>query len=220
VTSFLLPVCLVTALVDWLAVARGWRPLEYFAKPAVMVLLLVWLLVSMPGGSAPVWFAAGIGCSLVGDVLLMLPRSRVMQGGLAFLLAHLAYTTGFNLVPPTASLPGILVGLAVTLLSWQLYRRLAAGAYRNDRRMAALILIYTIAITLMLISALLNLFKAGWILQAALLVSLGAMSFYLSDSLLAWNRFVTPSRYGRLPEMITYHLGQILIISGVILQFR
>ncbi len=219
-TSILLLACLVTTLADWLAVVKGWRPLEYFAKPAVITLLLAWLLVNTHLGGAPLWFAVGIICSLIGDVVLMLPRARLILGWLAFLLAHLAYTTGFNQALPTASLPGILVVLAVGLLSWQLYRRLAVGVHRNDHRMAVPILIYTIAITLMLVSALLSLFKAEWILRAALLVSLGALSFYLSDSLLAWNRFVTPARYGRLPEMIAYHLGQILIISGVILQFH
>jgi hypothetical protein len=75
-------------------------------------------------------------------------------------------------------------------------------------------------ITVMLISALLTLFKPDWLRLAALLVGMGALFFFLSDSLLAWNRFVSPSRYGRLPEIIAYHLGQIMIISGVILQFR
>jgi len=220
VTSFFLLACLVATLVDWLAVAKGWRRLEYFAKPGVMILLLACLLVSSPLGGGPFWFVIGLVCSLAGDVSLMLPRSRLLLGLLPFLLAHISYTTGFNQILPKASLPGILVVLSVALLSWQLYRRLVGAAYRNNRRMAAAIMIYTIAITLMLISALLCLFKGEWILQAALLVSLGALSFYLSDNLLAWNRLVTPSRYGRLPEMIPYHVGQILIISGIVLQFR
>jgi len=43
--------------------------------------------------------------------------------------------------------------------------------------------------------------------------------FFLSDSMLAWNRFVTPISYGRLKVIITYHLGQILIALGRPMQF-
>ncbi len=218
--SFLLPACLITAILDWLAVARGWRRVEYIAKPAVMLLLLAWITTSIRLVGAPSWFAIGIICSLAGDVMLLLPHVRFLPGLLAFLLAHLAYITGFNQTLPSLSLPGILVALIVAVIAWQIYLRLAESIRHKDPRLAAPVLIYSVVIAVMLISALLTLFKADWLSLAALLAGTGALFFFLSDSLLAWNRFVSPSRYGRLPEMIAYHLGQIMIISGVILQFR
>jgi len=62
--------------IDWLAVVRTRRRLEYFAKPAAMLALLVWLWLD--GRTlilhAPLaWFAMGLVCSLAGDVLLLLP---------------------------------------------------------------------------------------------------------------------------------------------------
>jgi uncharacterized membrane protein YhhN len=59
--------------------------------------------------------------------------------------------------------------------------------------------------------------RPGWSVFAALSVSLGAVLFYSSDSILAWNRFVTPISHGRFKTMITYHLGQFGIILGAIL---
>jgi uncharacterized membrane protein YhhN len=218
--SLLLPACLVTAILDWLAVAKGWRWLEYIAKPAVMLFLLAWMTSSLHLAGAPSWFAIGIICSLVGDVMLVLPQVRFLPGLLAFLMAHLAYITGFNQTLPSLSLPGILLALIVAVVAWRIYLRLAGGIRQKAPRLAAPVLIYTVVISVMLISALLTFFRADWLRLAALLSSLGALFFFLSDSLLAWNRFVSPTRFGRLPEIIAYHLGQIMIISGVILQFR
>jgi uncharacterized membrane protein YhhN len=59
--------------------------------------------------------------------------------------------------------------------------------------------------------------RSGWQVQAALAVSLGAVLFFISDSILAWDRFVNPLSNARLKNMVTYHLGQIGIILGAIL---
>jgi hypothetical protein len=47
----------------------------------------------------------------------------------------------------------------------------------------------------------------------------GALFFYLSDIVLAWNKFVSPIRNGRIYNIAMYHIGQIAIIAGVILQY-
>ena len=51
------------------------------------------------------------------------------------------------------------------------------------------------------------------------MVSLGAILFIFSDTLLAWNKFVKPIRRGRLALMIAYHLGQMALIAGAKGQF-
>jgi alkenylglycerophosphocholine/alkenylglycerophosphoethanolamine hydrolase len=48
---------------------------------------------------------------------------------------------------------------------------------------------------------------------------LGAASFFISDSILAWNKFVTPLSRASFKVMVTYHLGQILIALGAATQF-
>ena len=53
----------------------------------------------------------------------------------------------------------------------------------------------------------------------AIAVCAGAALFFLSDTILAWNKFVAPLRYGRLMNMATYHLGQMLIALGAALHF-
>lgn len=78
---------------------------------------------------------------------------------------------------------------------------------------------YGTVITLMVLSALLTLYDAAWKISASGLVASGAILFYSSDILLAWNKFVNPIKNGRLANMIFYHLGQAALVAGVLLQF-
>jgi uncharacterized membrane protein YhhN len=42
----------------------------------------------------------------------------------------------------------------------------------------------------------------------------GAASFYASDALIAWNRFLRATRHARVVIMVTYHLAQVgLVLS-------
>jgi uncharacterized membrane protein YhhN len=63
-----------------------------------------------------------------------------------------------------------------------------------------------------------TLFIPDWSSQAGLIVLLGAIFFFISDALLAWNRFITPLPQGRLISIIPYHLAQYFIAYGVIQQ--
>jgi uncharacterized membrane protein YhhN len=53
-------------------------------------------------------------------------------------------------------------------------------------------------------------------LNAYLLTFLGAILFIISDSTIAFNKFVQPFDYANVVIMVTYILGQFLIIEGMI----
>jgi uncharacterized membrane protein YhhN len=76
-----------------------------------------------------------------------------------------------------------------------------------------------LVVTLMLLSAMLKLTDPAWGAGASLLVALGAFLFFLSDIVLAWNKFVIPIRNGRVLNIVLYHLGQICLAAGVVMQF-
>ena len=48
------------------------------------------------------------------------------------------------------------------------------------------------------------------------LIAAGATVFAASDSILAVDRFVEPRPWAPLAVMITYHVGQALIVAGVL----
>jgi uncharacterized membrane protein YhhN len=209
----------VFAVLDWVAVARQDKRLEYFAKPATTTALLAWFVASAGLQGQALWFALGFLFSLGGDVFLMLPKDRFILGLVSFLIGHVCYLIGFNPSLPPANLPMTILGVLVGIVAVRAYRGIAAGLLRSGKQRLRLpVLVYSLALSLMLLSALSTLVRPEWQASAALLASSGALFFYVSDIILAWDKFVHPVRRARLLTMITYHLGQALIAIGVILR--
>ena len=44
----------------------------------------------------------------------------------------------------------------------------------------------------------------------------GAVLFYASDGLIAWNRFVRPLPSAQVPVIVTYHLGQAGLVLSLV----
>ena len=211
---------LVFAALESLALWKKWSRLEYLAKPAVMVILFLWLWTSIGMSGAAFWFGLGILLSLAGDILLMISLDRLFIAGLvAFLLAHLAYLVGFNIPIPEISAWGFFLAIMVGLGGMRVIRRILASLSANGQdRMRIPIIIYGTVISLMLLSAMMKLTDFTWDANAGALVSAGAFLFYVSDIILAWHKFVSPIQHGRIYNIGAYHLGQITLISGVIAQ--
>lgn len=203
----LLAVTAVAAVVDWWAVARDRRPVEYVFKPLTLVALTATALALDPADPAVrAWFVVALVLSLGGDVLLMLPRDLFVPGLAAFLLAHVAYVVGLALagVTPGAVVVGLaVVGLALVAVGMPLLR----GARRAEAALVPPVLAYMLVISAMLATAV----GTGRVLAIA-----GAGLFYLSDALIGWGRFVTAHDRGRLAVMVTYHVGQALLVLSLI----
>lgn len=209
---------LTIAGMDWLALLRGWRRVDYLAKPAVILSLLVWIWLAEPGPPTVrllVWVQTALTFSLLGDVFLMLPAERFTAGLVAFLLGHLAYIAAFNPPPLQVDVLTLAILAVVALGGGWLYRRIHNGlSHSGQADLQIPVLIYALVISLMLASAANTLTRPAWPTPAALLTAGGATLFFLSDSLLAWNRFVRLIPQGRLKVRILYHLGQILLVAG------
>jgi len=150
----------------------------------------------------------------------MLPKEQFVAGLVAFLLAHIAYIVGFNATFPPVNLVTLILAIMVGLVVVRLYRSISRGLVASGNEMLKLpVLVYSIVISLMLLSALITLVRPEWSSSSALMVSCGALLFFLSDASLAWNKFVRPIRYGKLIVIVTYHLGQIFIILGATLHY-
>jgi hypothetical protein len=44
--TFLLGIALVCAVLNWVAVEKKWKTLEYFVKPGTMIFLIIWLVLN------------------------------------------------------------------------------------------------------------------------------------------------------------------------------
>lgn len=213
---------LVFAALESLALWKNWFWLEVIAKPGVMIVLFIGLFTSTGLSGSLIWFGIGILLSLAGDVFLMISLDRLFLAGLVvFLLAHIAYVIGFNLPLPALTAWGVILAILIGFGGARVIRRILSEAMaKGQSRMRIPIVVYSLVISLMLLSATMKLADLTWDAGASLLVSLGAFLFYLSDIILAWNKFVAPMQYGRIYNIAAYHLGQIVLIAGVIVQYR
>ena len=216
----LLWIALIIAALDWLAIANDWRRVDYLAKPAVIVVLLAWLGTNNGLSNWTIWFGIGLLFSLVGDICLTLPRELFRAGLYSFLLTHVAYIIGFNHTLPPANVASLILAVLVGITTSQIYNTLAARLTRKGQdNLRNPILLYTVVISLMLLSALLTLVRPSWDALSAISASMGGLLFFISDSLIGWNRYVNVVPNGRLYVTITYHLGQICIIFGAALHY-
>jgi uncharacterized membrane protein YhhN len=211
---------LILAVMDWLAVARHWRRVEYVLKPATLIAVVIaaWLLTR---GSHDAWmarfFLPGLLLSLVGDVFLLLPGTEhFLLGLVSFLLAHVCYIIGLNhTLPPW---PALILLVVVAFIGLMLFRSIASGLRRQSQTTLLVpVAIYSLVLSLMLFSAWATLFRPEWSALRRGMVIVGASLFFSSDAMLAWNRFVMPVPGGRLPEMVTYHLGQMALAAAIAL---
>lgn len=204
---WLLPAAL--AVVDWYAVWRGDRRTERWAKPATLAaLILTAVVLGATDSSAGVWLLVALAFGLAGDVFLLeRSDSRFRLGLAAFLLGHLAYVVSFvrlGLDAPSWAWVAP-VALAACLIAT---RQVPASTYlRGGLALAAPVAVYTVVIGAMLIFA----FDTG-----VPLIAVGASVFAVSDTVLARDRFVRPRPWAPVAVMVTYHVGQALIVAGVL----
>lgn len=203
----LIAATLVVAVADWVAVALDRRPAEYVLKPLTMVVLIAATVVANPVVSGPArgWMVAGLVCSLLGDVFLML-EDHFVEGLASFLVGHVAYVVG--LWQLGVDLPRFVAGLVlVAVLMATVGRMIVAGAKRTDARLGVPVAAYISVISLMMASAI------GTGIWVAIV---GAGLFYVSDAVIGISRFVKDFRFSRLVVMTTYHLGQIGLVLALV----
>ena len=200
--GLILAIAAVFAIANWIAVWRGNKTLEYVAKPATMVALIAFAAtIDADDVSRQRWFLLALVLSLAGDVFLMLPRSNLFLAGLvSFLVAHIAYIAGFGL----DDLWPAVIGVAILSLI------VGTPVVRTvDRDLLVPVVVYMVVITVMLTVA-----ATSGIAAAAV----GAAMFYVSDALIAYNRFVfdEPRRSIGVAIMVLYHLGQAGLVLSLL----
>jgi uncharacterized membrane protein YhhN len=210
---------LIIAPLEWIAAGKKWHKVRFITKPLSLVALILWFNAIGGFHSSGWWFGAGLIFSLGGDVFLLLRRRFFIAGLLSFLIAHLCYITGFLQGELKLSWFIILPIAIVVMIGVAAYPRIIGGVRRRleHRYLLIPVILYMLTITTMLFTAMLTWFRPEWNVWAATAASLGAILFTVSDSLLAAGRFLRPVPYGNFLVMFTYHMGQLGIITGVLL---
>ena len=206
---------------EWFVVATRRTRWRIVTKPAPMVSLILWFTLVGKWQGDLVWFGMALVFSLFGDIFLLFPFRFFLPGLIAFSLAHIFYITGFNLSAVEMTAGIWLISITILLGAFFDFAPIVQRVSIQPSRYKLLppVMFYSIIISLMLLSAWLTLARPGWDGSAIILVILGASLFFISDSLLAREKFIRPSKVGGLAVMVTYLLAQLLITSGALIHF-
>jgi len=206
-TSILTLLAILSASIHIRAEYRGPQQHIYIFKPLTMVFIL--LIAILGQATLPFYkymIITGLVFSLAGDVFLMLPSDRFVAGLVAFLIAHLFYIAAF--VSEISALtwwplvPVVIYGIVV-------YTILAPSL----GKLKLPVLAYIVVITIMAWLAWERWSQTGQ--SGALLASVGAVLFVISDTILALNRFRGAFKPARALNLTTYFAAQWLIAGSV-----
>ena len=214
-------VAVAFAFLDWASTWKGWKIRLYIAKPATLLFLIIWTLQVTGWQGGMVWFGIALIFSLIGDIVLLLNARYFLIGLFAFLLAHFSFLIGFNEELPPLALGPFLLLIIVALSAVGVLKTLKPGVLKVPRgkRFLAAVSLYGLTLGFMVLSALITFFRPDWSLRSATLVSVGAILFYCSDTLLGYDRFVQKIKHGQSYVHLAYHLGQIGLVTGAMLHF-
>ena len=218
--GWLILVALLSGIMNWIGVVRRDKTLVHIFKPLTLFVLLLaaWFVKSgQHSDYMRSWFLPALFFSLCGDVFLMFSGNKYFLLGLvSFLIAHICFIAGLNSALPPAGVWVIVLAVAFiyTLIYPKIDRELKQQGNRELRIPAA---IYSIILCLMVVSAWTVLLRNGWSITAQIVVVSGGTLFFISDLLLAWNRFVNHTHQRDVAVMVTYQLAQVLLTASIAL---
>jgi uncharacterized membrane protein YhhN len=206
-TYILMLLVIVSAFIHIRAEYRGPRQQIYIFKPLTMVFIL---LIAFLGQAASPFYKymiiTGLLFSLAGDIFLMLPTDRFVAGLVAFLLAHLFYIAAFaseiSALIWWPLIPFVIYGIVIYII-------LASSL----GKLKVPVLIYVVVILIMAWLAWERWIKTGQ--DGALLASIGAVLFIISDTILALDRFRGTFKLARASNLTTYFAAQLLIAGSI-----
>ncbi|WP_281630507.1 lysoplasmalogenase [Vibrio sp. St2] len=191
------------------SIERGPRWLFYATKTLpILLMAIVSISLFEVVGQYALWMAVGLLVSVVGDLLLMHPKDRFVQGLTVFLLVHFIYSFAFY-----TQLDGLINWwLPLLLLSIGIIVFLLLLPTLGNMKLP--VAFYSLGILGMAWAAI-EYWRVDHAQSAAFAV-MGALIFITSDIVLAVDRFRSSSAFSRHVIMITYYTAQLLLTLSVV----
>lgn len=203
-----LVVSILAALIFWVSPPFAGR---FILKASPILALIVWN--HRQSQQEPLFFAGVIFHSL-GDILLEIDRVGLFLPALmTFLCGHIFYILTFK---PDVSFSRARTNANKLLIGAIILFAAGLGAIllpRLEHPLVIPVVIYMTAISTMVICTFLVNYRTAWI-------CLGAVSYMLSDAMIAINSFVHPFTANAFLIWPTYYLGQVLIVLGFLTEKR
>jgi hypothetical protein len=121
---------------------------------------------------------------------------------------------------PFSAFSGV-VAVIIGLTGARILRTIRAGIMKmpGSKKLVPAAMIYGVALSLMLLSAMLTFFNTQWSAVSSIVAVIGASFFFISDTTLSYDRFVRKLPHARFWVHVTYHLGLFGILTGAMLHF-
>ena len=208
----------ILATLDLVGIAANIEMLHFVVKPMLIPALLLLLFYTKAAVRGKTLLVAGLFFSWMGDVFLLFENKHALFfifGLASFLTTHIFYIIYFlrlrsangSLLTKQPLLIALVLAYGITLV-WQLY------PYLGGLKLP--VILYAAIICTMLLCSLHIFYKVNN--TAARYYLSGAISFVVSDSLLAVNKFYQPFVYAGVFIMLTYCVAQYFIVRGFIQQ--
>ncbi len=180
--------------------------LTYIFKPLTMVLIILICFFATQTEYRN-FILTGLFFSLAGDIFLLLNNGYFTKGLLAFLVAHIFYiaaiisNTGLHL-----NIPVLLLLVVYFVL---IYRIIIA----NTGNKKLYVTTYTIIITFLLWLAISTMFSVQN--KSSMFLGFGIILFTISDTILAFNKFVKSIKTAQVLILSFYYTAQLFLVSSV-----
>jgi len=220
---------LVGFLLDWLAIACKWKKLKPFTKLLAMVLLIGWTLITS-GWKVDLFVGFLLLAQifgLFGDAFLLFSKRWFLWGLVSFLLCHFFYLGLLVLITVRQHLLDTLGGMTwYSIACAVIWAGIMTGFYLifrssfKQRTHGSVIWpamqVYIWILSAMVIGTIWITLSQSKMMSLSFFLPVGGMLFLLSDSILAYNRFVEKLNYAQLSVRITYHVAQLCLAMGLL----
>jgi uncharacterized membrane protein YhhN len=184
----------------------------YIFKPATTILILFFALTA-PASSYKILIVIGILFSLAGDIFLMLPSDQFLIGLICFLVTHIFYIVAF--MSDSRFRRPIWPYVLLAVIAIAIFELLSGGI---TAAMKFPVAIYAAALSFMTAQALARNSQQQSV--GSRLAAIGAVLFLISDTTLAYDRFITKFLAAHAIILSTYYAAQYLIALSVVCNVR
>lgn len=185
------------------------QTLKYTFKPLTTILIIALAFLQKPEGfdSYGYLIITGLVFSLIGDIYLMLPTDKFIHGLASFLIAHIFYIVAFSSgFGPFLDFEYLIPAAIYTLVFlWVILPKTGS--------MKLPVIIYAIVLMIFMWQATGRYYYLAQ--TSAFYVFIGAILFVISDSILAYARFVKSFKLSQLLIHTTYWGAQIAIALSI-----
>lgn len=215
-------------LFHWTAVLLEWKKVKPFSKAAAMILVIAWTFLSAHIASDVLLVILLLAqfFGLLGDVLLLFPAKWFVWGLGSFLVGHLFYLglmivflgrgNQGNLLSDTNWVV-VILGLVFWIIYLLLFTRFVSPYIyktKEDLPFWRAVIVYGAILSFIVVFSTWISSRIPGFSWGQLCLPVGAALFFVSDNLLAYDRFVKPIRKARFWVIVTYHLGQFGLAAG------